>query len=242
MYGTRYQLFNKDGKTLLDFSDKVNRIAACFADYNRDIASGGKGVIKLLIDKVYPHSCTAKMLLTKEQVLVFLEEIQSIFPTSFEERDDEYVVILKEEEYKNKTHVRAALDFIRMLWENDINTVLVKYFELKDLFKGLDILVTLQAIYMRLSAECDYGSLDGHALPCGYSGYILTSKQFLEELEKPKNQKDGSAILWRYATGNKYESSGYGSPNHIYTKKANIATIDLEKEGAIQEIVDLVNQ
>lgn len=229
MYGTRYSVFGENNEILFDGSAK-GKSPACFAKYNMTnaIPFTGKNSIIVYINKFFDPTIygesrvgSAEMLFSLEQIKFHLDNLQSIFPTSFSEEEDQYLVSLKESDYISKTHIRAALDFIRLLWEMNINQTLVSYFSItnkKDLAKH-EYFVVLQAIfsYLKIIGRIGYG----HNLPCvSYlHSNVISSSELLNALNEYAllNPSLSSMSLWSSIADKKkkkYEDKQCSEPIH----------------------------
>ncbi len=207
----------------------------CFAAYNpKDYDPNN--TIKIFILKEYQSGIYAEMIFTKEQVFNHLEKLNNLgFPLKFVEEDQRYVVTLEEKEYLNKTHIRVALDFIRLLWETDINKILKKYYEMSVENQEGDYLEILQAIQATIKIN------QGHTLPSG--GYyqnantIFSSKECIEALSKNKNHMHGSGALWRELQEKIKEQTPVSSE-----QLKEIKSFKLDKPGAINKIIEIINK
>lgn len=139
---------------------------------------------------------------TRRQIKLHLARLaQCGFKSTLEENDVEYTITLNEADYMNHTHIRTALDFFRLLWEDGITRILRRYYRIPlKLRKKFDYLEILQLLQFNLG-----GKTGGHGLPragyfypnVGQKGSVLTSNEILSELEQKKDHSGGSFALWK---------------------------------------------
>ena len=260
MYGTRYSILNKNKKVIYDASKHGN--TKCFSAYANFYPVnygrwGNNNTIETFINKRYDPKVfnfgnsdggedntygAAEMVFTADQIKFHLNNLQSIFPTTLKEEEDQYIVIVKESDYLSKSHVRAALDFIRILWEKDLNQTLVEYFKLSaEQIIDLDYFVIIQAIYIWVNVNAQRKYHIDHYLPCGgyyvTKGCILTREEFLTASKEAKNKEQGSTQLWNEVVQQKKiivsEDSSW---------LRSVEKIDLKDVDAIKQIIKLINE
>lgn len=170
----------------------------CFAEYNQraeyQVLKDDR-YIEIYIKKDYsPFNCAyhTECAFNSKQIKLYLKDLNKCgFPFDFKEQKEQYVITLHEKNYKSKTHVRTALDFVRLLWEKDINKILKKYFNLSRQFilyhGSFEVLQALSMYYK------EYDPLmTGHQLP-SYSYGLISLETFLKEV--PKSEQ-GSVEFW----------------------------------------------
>jgi hypothetical protein len=227
-YRTFYRV-TKNNTVTKDFS-KVGS-AACFSSYVGKEELDGS-TIELLVKKDYStFKCGryTEMVFTHKEVLRFLKELRSECGFCFEIREepDQYVILLHEEDYINVSHVRIALDFVRLLWEKDINEILKTYFKLSPAFvREHGTFLVLQAI-QAIQGHSNYG----HKLPCASSGKIVTVDEMTKFLKDNPKHCSGSQSAW---TGCK----GYNSAELIkaVTEASKEASMPKEKKAVKKQV------
>jgi hypothetical protein len=197
-YATFYGVENADGTM------EINRLInpeICFSSYNFEDDGGfGDRKVIVLIKKDYsPYNCErqSEFIFNSGKVREHVKLMAKAgFPMKVvDENDEEFRVELFESEHFNKSHMRISLDFLRLLWEKDINQVLVSYYKLsyreKHLFSYFE---TLQ--YLQAKAGCmSYG----HPLPSSPYGdncTIIPQKVVLEFLKDHPDHDSGSYSVW----------------------------------------------
>ncbi len=208
-YCTYYAVYTKDGTAAID---QLKTPYICFAAYNNyakeSLKKFGENRIEIKVLKKYETHLLAEMLFNSEQVHFHIEKLASIgFSAYVVENKDEYRIFIHENDYICKNHLRIALDFIRLLWEKDINQVLDKYFKMSpEITSKHDYLLVLECIWTHIQSKGR--SNNGHSLPNSSYGVnknsLLTSEQVIKKLSS-KNEKtlgDGSFCFWSRACGN----------------------------------------
>jgi hypothetical protein len=244
-YITLYSVEDSKGKALISHLNPSYG-AACFADYNFRRGTGGFGenlihvhVLKSYGKKkdIYSSGAGANNLFSKEQIVHHLERLaKHNLPTHLQEKDDRYVITLKESEYMNRAQVRLSLDYVRMLWENYLSRVLVKYFELPEKTrKRKDYLLLLQVIQVKINNEEGYGS--AHYLPCS-ENKVVTARQIFRYLKENFNSlksNDGGAGSGTIFSGAKTNKSLRKYGYHL-EKAERIKSLDWKDEKLVNKV------
>lgn len=191
-----------DNKITLDRSKIRNTYdkPVCFREYNTIKDLNEKRHLEIYVHKDYSSfDCEnhTELIFNRKQIKQYLRDLKIMgFPFGFKERKDMYVLTLHEKDYKNRTHVRVALDFVRCIWEKDINKILKQYLEINRPFiLRHGRFETLQAISVAIKDNFWVG----HLPPSQYYG-ILTQKEFNEKITSENN--GGSHSFWRKSQGN----------------------------------------
>lgn len=211
-----YQVKDKNGEVTFDGfveQSRWEKYPYCFSRYVDFSWNRGQGEVIVKILKKYEKGFYAEMLLTNEQVLDYFDKLNKtgFVKNSIQEETDYYLVTLKEQDYKCKSHMRIALDFVRLAWEKQINRVLdVYYNQLNKSFvakyNGKKFFELLQMISIFLSCrDSDNFSRYGHSLPCNHGQYrnsvtwkgkILTVKELEKFFQENRGHSYGSFIVW----------------------------------------------
>jgi hypothetical protein len=208
-YNSPHKIINKDGKRIDDFCNSKDwGPQICFSDYNRTQWTGDKTII-IQIPKNDDNSIYYCYAFTTEQIKYVVDcFFQLGFKSILEENDKEYLITIKESDYKCKVHVKVFIDFIRALWEKDINIVF-KYF----FFKKMESL-NPEEFFKRIQiiSWCYYTSV-GHNLPSAQDVYTHKSINYyictVEQVMDHKNFKDEQSThsLWRKCANKDYINS-----------------------------------
>lgn len=221
-YQTYYRVAHGK-KVLLDYSEKP---AACFGEYNYQYSSNAiksfpENVVELHVRKEYRADTAAKMLFTEEEIKLIVSDLRECsFPYTMETQNDRYVITTKEADYINRSHVRTSLDFVRMLWEKDINKILKKYLSIDRCFvRQHTPFKVIQAVSVALKSVI----MTGHTVPSSIHG-IIDLESFMKLLKDNPQHSNGSQDLWR-----------------TYFSSADRTQIKAENEAFVNEVKELIN-
>ncbi len=232
-YITYYTVKDSKGEDLFSRHPENGLSDVCFADYVDDEIEFGSNTISVFILKNYD-----KKFKSVENVLTSLERAkehvfrlsESCFPIhDFKNEKDWYEIVIKEEDYLCKGHVRLFLDFVRCGWEKSMTNLLTEYFKINvNIRRAFDYVTLLQI----LSIKHYDADGRGHGLPsCSYMPtkyHVVTPEEYIAAYNDKKFMKTyhGSTIeLWTKISDDKFDLY---KKNH--NKKLNTEVTDDELE------------
>jgi hypothetical protein len=217
-FGTSYNLIEK-GVAVLNFQGTVT---SCFSQYVSRVNGGAliDRTVNVFIKKSYPPTAyLASATFTKEQVFNHVAGLNdSGFPLSVKEESQEYVVTLQEKDYISYDHVRTALDFLRMSWENDQNKILADCLAIpEEIRKQFPYCELLQIVGVSTYAAGKISN--GHHIPSnahmrGY-GRVFSKEEYLSGFSKGCNN-GGSYATW-LVLARKYTKKDGAVPQAVHT-------------------------
>lgn len=178
---TLYKLIGEAGGTVIPINDH----AICFHAYRALPAKGTYGKNTL---KIYLHKAGTRKPLTTlpyETVKHHISGLSSAgFPCLLEEDIKLYIITVKEENYLNKTHVRIAIDFIRLLWEGE--SLIRSYKDIPPkLRQNYDYFSLIQAL------SC-YVVVNHHSIASRRYNCVIPAQRLLDYLRKNRDHSKGT--------------------------------------------------
>jgi hypothetical protein len=219
-YISLYQIIDRETKKIKFDGFKKDRweksYPYCFSDYAYSPRDFGKRIVSIKVLKEYGEAYLANMLLTKNQVYDYIRKMNAIgFKCKIKNNVDHYLISFDERDYLCLSHVRIALDFIRLLWEDHINVTLdVLYNKLPKSFvrkyKGEAFFEFIQGLSFFMVKYFRKKGSYGHMLPCvNYlykRDFSIVSLQKMREFFSDNNKhSSGSYAVWT-AIGEKGET------------------------------------
>lgn len=197
-YKTYYKVFSDKGVSI----DHSKEPSSCFSSYNFSGEDLSGQTIEIYVLKDYGDLDCRKhtgLNFTFDEIKRYIDDLKDCsFTFSLREEDFRYVITAKEDDYVNLSHVRCALDFVRLVWEKDINLILKAYLSLDPGFiRKHGTFVLLQVLSRALRKEVALG----HKLPSLDYG-VLTMRDFMDSLKSQPNHHKGSLKIW-------YESEAF---------------------------------
>ena len=214
-YITFYRLITKDGKEIIPFPSSYY---ACFSDYVsyydydkipngmykyeklKNYESFGNLIFEIKISK----NGFRNQIFTNEEIIKYVKLLNDFsFICSLDEKDDHFIINVLESDYYSISHIRAGLDFIRVLWEHNINHVFKIFEKLPEDFKNnFEKIEDKFILFQILSCYCRFklNYSDGHSLPPSQMFYyykIIKFDSFIKFVKENKDHKSGSFSLWR---------------------------------------------
>lgn len=186
----------KDKKVILD---KSKDSSACFSAYNfsntdEQIAEFGTRKIQIVLEKklkkIYGLYATCKYSL--EELRKYCNAISKIgFKVKVMEKPDYFYFMLDEKNYKNKTHIRTALDLVRFCYEG--SSVRMVDFVLdsnnKSFIKDVGLFEAIQFVATLLY------DTNSHIF-ASYKYSIISLKEFNDFLDNNPKHYQGTNALW----------------------------------------------
>jgi len=190
-YHTYYKVF--DGKKAV--IDNSKNHAACFSEYNYRNDLNGY-TVELYVKKSYaglPCQNHTELIFSLDEIKRYLAELRDCsFTFDVREEKDQYVITANESDFANRSHLRTALDFVRLIWEKDINLILKNYLALNPkLVRQHGTFVLIQALNRVLAKQIRMG----HYLPSRDYG-VLTLDEFMKSVKSKPNHSTGSQKVW----------------------------------------------
>lgn len=122
------------------------------------------------------------------QIKEFCIGLGTVFPNRMHEERNKWVITLDEAHYFNFSHMRAMLDYARLLWEG--TNVARAYFGLPEGYRqSHDFFMLIQAISI-------LNRPSGHPVPSSQYRFILPTPKFLEICRNNRKHHKGCLQLW----------------------------------------------